>query len=61
MIVTTTCDLCGWNNDNNFGPCRKCGGQTEERLIRGRYRTIIVKKPDIPLRGYYNPDVREAP
>lgn len=26
MIITWTCELCGWNNDNNPGACRKCGG-----------------------------------
>ena len=57
MILTWTCDLCGWGNDNNNGPCRRCGGQTEERLIRGKYRTLIVKPPTIELHGYYNPNI----
>jgi hypothetical protein len=60
MILTWTCDLCGHNNDNNNGPCRHCGGQTEERLVKGRYVTVVVKKPTIELRGYYNPRVRAA-
>ena len=59
MIITSTCDLCGHLNDNNNGPCRHCGGQTKERLVRGRYVTFAVKRPTIPLRGYYNPSVRE--
>ena len=61
MIVTTTCDLCGWNNDNNPGPCRRCGGQTEEKLVRGKWRTYIVTPPKIKLQGYYNPAVKTAP
>lgn len=24
-ILTWTCARCGWANDNNNGPCRKCG------------------------------------
>jgi len=59
MILTRTCDLCG-NNDNNDGPCRKCGGQTEERQVRGKWRTFIVKQPTIPLKEYYNPNVRNT-
>lgn len=59
MIVTWTCDLCGWNNDNNNGPCHHCGGQTEEVLVRGRYKTVVTKKPTIPMSGYYSPAVRE--
>jgi hypothetical protein len=28
MVITTwLCDFCGWLNDNNPGPCRKCGGR----------------------------------
>ena len=61
MILTWTCDLCGHNNDNNNGPCRHCGGQTEERCVRGKWVTIVVKKPTIELLGYYNPRVRKAP
>lgn len=59
MIFTSTCDLCGHNNDNNNGPCHHCGGQTEERRVKGRYVTFAVKKPTIALHGYYNPSVRE--
>jgi hypothetical protein len=25
MIITWQCQFCGWCNDNNNGPCRKCG------------------------------------
>ena len=25
MILTWVCQRCGWANDNNSGPCRKCG------------------------------------
>jgi hypothetical protein len=59
MIWTWTCDLCGHCNDNNPGPCRHCGGRTEERLVGGRYITFAVKRPTIPLQGYYNARVRE--
>lgn len=24
-IFTWLCERCGWANDNNNGPCRKCG------------------------------------
>lgn len=24
-ILTWVCQRCGWANDNNNGPCRKCG------------------------------------
>jgi hypothetical protein len=61
MIINQTCDLCGWNNDNNDGPCRKCGGQTKEKLIRGKWRTVIVRAPEIELHGYYNPAVMQLP
>lgn len=57
MIVTITCDLCGWNNDNNFGPCRQCGGEVEERRVNGRWKTVMTKKPTVPQAGYYNPAV----
>ena len=57
MIITRTCDLCGWNNDNNNGPCRRCGGQTEERLVKGRWQTVLVKPPTEPMQSYYNPAV----
>jgi len=60
MIITWTCDLCGWNNDNNDGPCRHCGGQTEEKMVHGKWRTICTKRPTIHLKGYYNPSVRNA-
>ena len=57
-IITWTCDLCGHANDNNNGPCRHCGGQTEERLRKGKWRTVVVKRPMIELKGYYNPAVK---
>jgi hypothetical protein len=25
LILTWQCQHCGWANDNNNGPCRKCG------------------------------------
>ena len=25
VILTWICKFCGWANDNNNGPCRKCG------------------------------------
>ncbi len=45
MIITWICGLCSWANDNNAGPCRRCGGQTEERLVRGKWKTITIKEP----------------
>jgi hypothetical protein len=45
MIITWTCGFCGWNNDNNNGACRSCGGQTEERMIDSKWRTVTVKPP----------------
>jgi hypothetical protein len=60
MIITVVCDLCGWANDNNNGPCRRCGGRTEERMVKGKLRTVIVEKPKIALKGYYNPSIKEV-
>jgi hypothetical protein len=59
-ILTWICDLCGWANDNNDKPCRHCGGQTEQRLIRGKWRIIVIKEPTLELKGSYNPNVRRA-
>lgn len=25
FILSWMCEKCGWMNDNNNGPCRKCG------------------------------------
>jgi ribosomal protein L40E len=25
IILTWVCSKCGWANDNNNGPCRRCG------------------------------------
>lgn len=60
MILTWTCDLCGWLNDNNGGACHKCHGETKTMLVRGRTKTVIVKKPTIEMRRYYNPAVIES-
>jgi len=30
MIWTWVCKFCGWANDNNPGPCRKCGKASHE-------------------------------
>ena len=60
MILTWTCDLCGYANDNNNGPCRHCGGLTEEKMQKGKWRTVIVKAPTIELKGYYNPNVKQS-
>lgn len=57
MIFTWTCDLCGHNNDNHNGDCHNCKGRTEERRVRGKYKIVIVKEPEIKMQGYYNPDV----
>jgi hypothetical protein len=45
MILTWLCEFCGSANDNNSGPCRNCGGQTELRLINGHWRSITVVPP----------------
>jgi hypothetical protein len=59
MILTWTCDLCGYLNDNNNGACRHCAGETEQRRVRGQYVTYAVRRPTIKMNGYYNPRVRE--
>jgi hypothetical protein len=33
-------------NDNNMGDCRRCGGNSETRLVRGRHKEVITKKAD---------------
>jgi len=58
MIITRTCDVCGYANDNNNGPCHNCGGQTEQRLIRGRWQTVLITEPTRPQTGFYNSKVR---
>ncbi len=45
-IVTWTCKFCGWANDNNNGPCYRCGGHTELRLFGGKWREVILKEPN---------------
>ena len=45
MIVTTTCDLCGWNNDNNPGPCRRCGSQTRKSWCAGNGGRTSSRRP----------------
>ena len=29
VILTWVCQRCGWANDNNNGPCRKCGKKND--------------------------------
>ena len=29
MVVTWICQQCGWPNDNNPNPCRRCGGDED--------------------------------
>lgn len=60
MILTKICDLCGWANDNNAGACHHCGGQTAERLVKGRWITFAIKAPTIKLGAYYSPGIRNA-
>lgn len=48
-ILTWICQFCGRGNDNNNGPCHKCGGQTERRLVRGYWREVTIKEPDRKL------------
>jgi hypothetical protein len=45
MIVTWQCEFCGWLNDNNTGPCRKCGGQTEQKFVKGKWVDVVIHKP----------------
>lgn len=45
MILTWICKFCGWANDNNNGPCRKCEGETKMQLIRGKWQEVTVKEP----------------
>jgi hypothetical protein len=35
-----------WANDNNDGPCHRCGGHTEMRLVRGRWKEVTIKEPN---------------
>lgn len=37
-IITWQCQWCGWANDNNQGPCRKCGRENEPPRKRPRRR-----------------------
>lgn len=46
MILTWTCSFCMWANDNNNGPCRKCGGQTEMKMVNGRWKEVTIKEPN---------------
>ena len=46
MILTWICTFCRWANDNNNGPCRQCGGQTEMRLVRGQWKEVTIKEPN---------------
>jgi hypothetical protein len=55
MILTWVCQFCGWANDNNNGPCRKCGGLVEAQLVNGHWRQVAV----IPPRPR-NPEPQEA-
>lgn len=54
MIITWTCKFCGWNNDNNDGPCRRCKAQTEMRLSGGHWKefTITPPRPQSEWKGY---------
>jgi hypothetical protein len=45
MIFTWICSFCRWANDNKNGPCRKCGGQTETKLVNGHWKEVTIKEP----------------
>ena len=45
MIITWTCKFCGWNNDNNNGPCHNCAGHTEFRQIGGKWQEVTLQDP----------------
>jgi ribosomal protein L40E len=38
VILTWVCQRCGWGNDNNNGPCRKCGSENQDPPRRGGKR-----------------------
>ena len=46
VILTWVCEFCGWANDNNNGPCRKCGGQVESQMVKGYWRRVVVRPPN---------------
>jgi hypothetical protein len=48
MIITWNCTFCMWANDNNNGPCRRCGGHTEMRMVNGRWKEVTIKEPNRP-------------
>jgi ribosomal protein L40E len=45
MIITWICQFCGWANDNNNGPCRKCEAHTEMRLVKGKWKEVTIVEP----------------
>lgn len=45
LILTWNCQFCMWANDNNNGPCRKCGGHTEMKMVNGRWKEVTIKAP----------------
>lgn len=46
MILTWNCKFCMWANDNNNGPCRRCGGHTEMKMVNGRWKEVTIKEPN---------------
>jgi hypothetical protein len=46
MILTWNCRFCMWANDNNNGPCHRCGGHTEMKMVNGRWKEVTLKEPN---------------
>lgn len=46
MILTWNCTFCMWANDNNNGPCHRCGWHTEMRMVNGRWKEVTIKEPN---------------
>lgn len=46
MILTWNCRFCMWANDNNNGPCHRCGGHTEMKMVNGRWKEVTIKEPN---------------
>jgi len=46
MILTWNCRFCMLANDNNNGPCNRCGGHTEMKMVNGRWKEVTIKEPN---------------
>lgn len=59
MILSWRCDFCGWMNDNNNGPCHRCGGHTEMRMTKGRWKEVVIKQPSDAARKAFDTAISE--